>query len=224
MRWCRSISMRGMSPARLSDLPRRWPAWPCHPRPAQLLQQLACHSPFVACLHIALRRYMELSMDELEWASAAPVKDMGQERGKNRGSQTRRAGHRSCGHAKRGRAHGGEFTEESLEALHALQEAWAAEQPGPTSTLKSPRARAKRRPRSAPPAAPPSQQEHVVVAKDYDSAPAQKLTWKEINALQGRACLTERHIPSSNLPSYVGRASPPNVGGKRICWHGALPS
>ena len=33
MRWCRSISMRGMSPARPSDLPRRWPAWLCHPLP-----------------------------------------------------------------------------------------------------------------------------------------------------------------------------------------------
>ena len=43
-------------------------------------------------------------------------------------------------------SHGGEFTEESLEALHALQEAWAAEQPGPASPLKTPKARAKRRP------------------------------------------------------------------------------
>ena len=32
-------------------------------------------------------------------------------------------------------SHGGEFTEESLEALHALQEAWLAEQPGPASPL-----------------------------------------------------------------------------------------
>ena len=43
-------------------------------------------------------------------------------------------------------SHRGGFTEDSLEALQALQEARRAEEPGP-----SPRARAKRRPRSAPP-------------------------------------------------------------------------
>ena len=63
--------------------------------------------------------------------------------------------------------------------------------------LKTPKARAKRRPRSAPPTIPPSEQEHLVVARDYDNTPAQKLTWEELNALQGRACLTERHIPQT---------------------------
>ena len=45
--------------------------------------------------------------------------------------------------------HGGEFTEESLETLHAPQEAWLAEQPGSASPLKTPRAKAKRKSRSA---------------------------------------------------------------------------
>ena len=31
------MSTRGMSPARLSDLPRRWPTWLCHPQPVQHL-------------------------------------------------------------------------------------------------------------------------------------------------------------------------------------------
>ena len=52
-------------------------------------------------------------------------------------------------------SHGGEFTEESLEALSALQEAWLAEQPGPASPLKTPKARAKRRPRSGGEHPPP---------------------------------------------------------------------
>ena len=73
-------------------------------------------------------------------------------------------------------SHGGEFTQESLEALNALQEAWLAEQPGPASPLKTPKARAKRRPKIAPPIAPPTTHEHAVVARDYDSTPAQRLT------------------------------------------------
>ena len=93
-------------------------------------------------------------------------------------------------------SHGG-FTEESLEALQALQEAWFAEQPGPSSPLKTPRARAKRRRRSAPPPSKPTFGEHDILTAHYESAPAQHLTWSDIHALQGRACLTERHIPQA---------------------------
>ena len=35
MHWCRSMSMIGMSLARPSDLPRRWPARLRHPQPAK---------------------------------------------------------------------------------------------------------------------------------------------------------------------------------------------
>ena len=71
----------------------------------------------------------------------------------------------------------GGFTEESLEALQALQEAWLAEQPGPFSPLKTSRARAKRKPRSAPPPQLHSMsgEEAIVLAADYESTPAQPL-------------------------------------------------
>ena len=92
---------------------------------------------------------------------------------------------------------------QSLEALHALQEAWHAEQPGPASPLKTPRAKAKRKPRSSPPSTPPVTHEHAVTARDYDAMPAQRLTWHDINALQGRACLTERHIPQTCLANAM---------------------
>ena len=101
-------------------------------------------------------------------------------------------------------SHGGEFTEESLETLHALQEAWLAEQPGPASPLKTPRAKAKRRPRSAAPLSAPSTSEHAVIAMDYDPTPAQQLTWNDIHALQGRACLTERQISQTCLAMLGG--------------------
>ena len=91
------------------------------------------------------------------------------------------------------------FTDESLDALHALQEAWLAEQPGPASPPKTPRARAKRRPRSAPPAQLSPTEGESLLAINYESTPAQPLTWGDIQALQGRACLTERHIPQTCL-------------------------
>ena len=73
----------------------------------------------------------------------------------------------------------GGFTEESLEALQALQEAWLAEQPGPS--FKTSRARAKRRPRSAPPSQlHPMSGEEAVLAANLESAPAQPLSWNEL--------------------------------------------
>ena len=69
---------------------------------------------------------------------------------------------------------------------------------------KTPKAKAKRRPKNAPPVAPSTTQEHEVVARDYDSMPAQRLIWNDLNALQGKACLTERHIPQTCLAMLGG--------------------
>ena len=122
-------------------------------------------------------------------------------------------------------SHGGEFTEESLGALNALQEAWLAEHPGPASPLKTPKTRAKRRPKSAPPTAPPTTHEHAVVARDNDSMPARRLTWNDLNALHGRACLTERHIPQTCLAMLGGLlGAPPYVSRSRTHGNGALAS
>ena len=98
---------------------------------------------------------------------------------------------------------GGEFTEESLEALHALQEAWSAEQPGPASPLKTPR----RGPREDPEVLP---QLPFPCARAYGRSQGLRLytgseTYLgELNALQGRACLTERHIPQTCLAMLGG--------------------
>ena len=55
------------------------------------------------------------------------------------------------------------------------------------------------------------------------TAPAQKLTWEELNALQGRACLTERHIPQTCLAMLGGLLRQMLVE-QGIRWHGTLPS
>ena len=60
----------------------------------------------LTCSFFALRKYVELSKDELMSATqqATLVKDMGQTRGTDWGGQTTRTCHRSCGYEERGRA------------------------------------------------------------------------------------------------------------------------